>query len=90
MISWRWSKGRGFEFECPVRVVRIEDVKETGEKIIYAEKAKRVRNISSVLVRKELSRVDTTILFRSHGAKKLASEKVAVEFLKLWPQFRGD
>ena len=90
LISWRWSKGRGFEFECHVRVIQIEDVKETGEKIIYAEKAKGARNISSVLVRKELNRVNTTILFKSHGAKKLASEKVAVDFLKLWSQFRGD
>lgn len=90
LISWRWSKGRGFEFQCPSRVILIEDIKETGEKLIYVEKIKGAKNISSTVVRKQLNRVNTTILFRTHGAKKIASEKRAVDFLKLWPQFRGD
>ncbi|WP_159077448.1 hypothetical protein [Polynucleobacter rarus] len=90
LISWRWSKGRGFEFQCPSRVILIEDIKETGEKLIYVEKIKGAKNISSTVVRKQLNRINTTILFSAHGARKIASEQKAVDFLKLWAQFRGD
>ena len=90
LVSWRWFKGRGFEFECPVRIIHVVDVRETGEKIIYAEKAKGARNISSTVVREKLSRVNSTILYASHGTRRIASENSAVGFLKLWPQFRGD
>jgi len=90
MVSWRWFKGRGFEFECPVRIIHIENVKATGEKIIYAEKPKGARNISSSIVREKLTRINSTILYPSHGVRKISSEKVAVDFLKIWAQFRGD
>jgi len=88
LVVCRWTKGRGFEFECPERVIDIIQVQNTKEYIIYSEQQKRVRNISSTQIKNSYSGSTSNILFKNDGTKKLISSKNTKDFLQLWSQFR--
>jgi len=86
---YRFKKGRGFEFECPTRVIDIVFVPATKEYIIYAEQQKRVKKITSSFINSNYKGSKASIFFKSGKDDRLIrSSKDAKEFLQLWSQFR--
>ena len=85
----RWSKGRGFEFESPAKVIDIVKVLDTGKYLVYLDQAKYSKNISSTQVNKLFLGKTRNFFFPSnHSHKEIKSEKIAKEFVQMWSQFR--
>ena len=85
----RWSKGRGFAFECPAKIVEIIKVLDTGKYIVYLDQPKNAKNISSTEVNKLFNGKIRNFCFSSqHQFKEIKSEKIAKEFVQMWSHFR--
>lgn len=88
-VVWRADKGRGFEFECPGRVVHIEAVPRSSQVLLYTERPKRAKDISSSEVRETLPSAVKATTFSSFNPRLIVASETAANFLKLWAAFRG-
>ncbi len=87
-IVWRWAKGRGYEFECPAKIIHLERVGKRNEVIVFAEKPKYTKNIGSPKVRNELESASEAFIYPRTGVRLVRSSEVDLKFRRLWSFFR--
>lgn len=88
----RLSNGRGFIFECPARIVHLEMFAGPSgqEQLVYVEKPKRQRDISSTVIRSSLKELVKKICFPANSNRQLKSAKDIAQIKRLWSAFRAE
>lgn len=82
-IVQRYAKGRGFEFDPPARIVHIEPF--DGGAMVYLERPKRLRVVSSTAVRTRLKQGASALTFAGEGLRQIRSASTASAFSRIWP-----
>jgi phosphatidylserine/phosphatidylglycerophosphate/cardiolipin synthase-like enzyme len=89
-VIWRYSRGGGYEFAPPSRIVYIHEVPDSHDHIVYGEQPKRTKSLPSKFVRLELADKADALTFKSDNHRLIRSASVAASALRLWPAFRGE
>ncbi|MGV0952898.1 MAG: hypothetical protein ACOYBR_01160 [Fluviibacter sp.] len=87
----RQTVGRGFEFECPGRVVHIEPYEgnKGWEAIVYLDHPKRQSSISSTEIRKSHKELVEKLCYSHHRDRKIRSASDVANIKQLWCAFRA-
>lgn len=85
-VVYRWSKGRGSDFECPSRVIEIRPVPNGEGYLIYSEQPKFQRDISSTTIRKVFG-AESKLFFGTRD-RLVRQKQLANDLMQLWSSFR--
>ena len=83
----RWQVGRGFAFDAPARVVYLAPYK--GGTMVYLEKPKYLRRVSSTVVRSRLALSAKAVLYPSDSLLLIRSTSTVNTIVSLWPILSG-
>lgn len=83
--------GRGFEFECPGRVVHVErfEGKAGWNALVYLEHPQRQRNVSSADIRKVAKELVAKLCYPTDADRRLRTASEVAKVKRLWPAFRA-
>ena len=87
----RFNAGRGFQFECPERVVYVQPVNGGGgrRRIVFLERMKWQRDLSSAVIRTSHKELVAKLCFEGDRPRRLVSERDISRIRRLWKAFRS-
>lgn len=87
-LSQRWKNGRGFNFECPAKVIYIRPIKGRPGSIIYMAKPKNMKKVSSSVARSRIGEDAASLTYTSESDRLIRASNVDIKFRRLWGYFR--
>lgn len=89
-IIQRFNYKSGFLFECPAKIIYIEPVEGSKENFFFLDKPKRIRDISSTVVKQKMGGKSSIAIYKSSSNRLIKSDKTAQELLWLWKHHQGN